>query len=75
MEHITELISNVGFPIMCAVALALYVKYLTDKHEKEIKEITQSHEKQMHELKESFDRNTQVLTELAVYLKGVVKNE
>ena len=29
----------------------------------------------MHELKESFDRNTQVLTDLVIYLKGVIKNE
>ena len=75
MDNITTIIANLGFPIACAIALALYVKYLTDKHDREIKELTQSHEKQMHELKESFDRNTTVLTDLVIYLKGVIKHE
>ena len=75
MDNITTIIANLGFPIACAVALALYVIYLTDKHDREIKELTQSHEKQMHELKESFDRNTTVLTDLVIYLKGVIKHE
>ena len=73
MDNIVTIISNIGFPIASAIALALYVKYQTDKHEKEIKELTASHEKQMHELKESFDKNTAVLNDLVIYLKGVIK--
>lgn len=73
MSEIVAAISNIGFPIASAIALAFYVKYQTDKHEKEIKAINESHEKQMHELKESFDKNTAVLNDLVIYLKGVVK--
>ena len=59
MDTITQLITSVGFPIACCIALAWYVKYITDKHEREIKE-----------LKHSIDNNTTVMRELIMYLKG-----
>lgn len=64
MDAITTFITSVGFPIACCVALAWYVKYVTDKHEKEI-----AH------LNDSIDGNTKVIAELITYLKGREKNE
>lgn len=55
---IVNIISNVGFPIACVFGLGWYVKYVTDKHEKEITK-----------LKESIDNNTKAFTELLLYLK------
>lgn len=75
METITQLITNIGFPIACCIGLGWYIKYITDKHEKETDQMRNSYEKQTHELKESFDRNTNVLTELVIYLKEVIKRE
>lgn len=75
METIIQVITNLGFPIACCIGLAKYVKYITDKHEKETDQLRNSYEKQTHELKESFDRNTNVLTELVIYLKEVIKRE
>lgn len=63
MDSITTFITSVGFPIACCVALAWYVKYVTDKHEKEISK-----------LKESIDNNTKVIAELITYLKGRENN-
>ena len=58
MNDFISAVSNVGFPIVCVFALAWYVKYVTDKHEKEI-----------NKLKESIDNNTKAFTELLIYLK------
>lgn len=58
MNDFLSAVSNVGFPIVCVFALAWYVKYVTDKHEKEITK-----------LKESIDNNTKAFTELLLYLK------
>lgn len=48
-----QVISNLGFPIVCCIAMAWYVKYMSDKHQGEI-----------DSLKETIDSNTQVITEL-----------
>ena len=64
METAIQFITNVGFPIACCVALGWYVKYMTDKHEKEIEK-----------LKQSLDNNTRVITELVIYLRGDNKHE
>lgn len=48
-----QVISNLGFPIVCCIAMGWYVKYMTDKHQEEI-----------DGLKETIDSNTQVITEM-----------
>ena len=81
METITNIVTNVGFPIACVIGLGWYVKYISDKHSKEtellinkheseVTKLQESHEKQTKELKESFDKNTSVLTELVIWLKS-----
>jgi len=71
----TTLIANVGFPIACVIGLAWYVKYVTDKHEKEINNLRESFEKTNTELKNALDNNTRALTEIVIYLKEVLRNE
>ena len=71
----TTLIANLGFPIVCVIGLAWYVKYVTDKHEKEINNLRESFEKTNTELKNALDNNTRALTEIVIYLKEVLRNE
>lgn len=71
----TSLIANLGFPIVCVIGLAWYVKYVTDKHEKEINNLRESFEKTNGELKKALDNNTRALTEIVIYLKEVLRNE
>lgn len=52
------LISNVGFPIACCVALGFYILKRDSKHTEEIAE-----------LKKSVDNNTQVTKAILIYLK------
>lgn len=57
MDFVT-LISNVGFPIACCVALGFYILKRDSKHTEEIAE-----------LKKSVDNNTQVTKAILIYLK------
>ena len=43
METITQLITNIGFPIACCIGLGWYIKYITDKHEKETNQLKNAH--------------------------------
>ena len=67
---IVQIISNVGFPIACVIGLGWYVKYITDKHEKEIKELRESQEKANAENRQALENNTRAIQELVFYLKG-----
>lgn len=62
--NIGDLISNVGFPIACCVALGWYVLKRDTKHSAEIAE-----------LKKSVDNNTEATEALLEYLKEYEKNE
>lgn len=37
---IMQAITTVGFPIVACVFMAWYIKYITDKHEKEVEKMT-----------------------------------
>ena len=67
---IVNIISNVGFPIACVFGLGWYVKYVTDKHEQEIKDLRESQEKQNAENRQALENNTRAIQELVFYLKA-----
>lgn len=50
---ITTLITSVGFPISMCLVMAWYIKYVTDKHDEEMKQVT-----------EALNNNTLALNEL-----------
>lgn len=56
---ITTLISNLGFPIACCVAL--FWKMSSDD---------KRHKEEVDELKDSIDRNTEVISQLSEHLRG-----
>lgn len=72
-----QAISTVGFPIVCVIAMGLYVKYITDKHREEmtarnqqyheeVVQINEQHRKEMSEVTQAINNNTlalQVLTD------------
>lgn len=67
---IVNIISNVGFPIACVIGLGWYVKYVTDKHEQEIKDLRESQEKTNAENRQALENNTRAIQELVFYLKA-----
>lgn len=58
---ITQLISNLGFPIAACFAMAYYVKYTTDRYQKQIDDIRKSHEEETKKLAEAVNNNTMAL--------------
>ena len=37
---VPQIISSLGFPVAACIAMAWYVKYITDKHDKEMDKVT-----------------------------------
>lgn len=68
VNTVVSLISSVGFPIVSCIAMAYYVKYITDKNREATKELNESHTKEMldfkDEIKEALNNNTIALTRL-----------
>lgn len=58
VEIFTSLLSSVGFPIACCIALFWYVNTLQNTHREE-----------MNKLRESLDKNTEILCELSMLIK------
>lgn len=57
-------ISTVGFPIACAIAMMWYVKYTTDKHREEITTLNAEHKQEMAEVTQAINNNTLVIQKL-----------
>ena len=57
-------ISTVGFPIVCCIAMALYVKYITDKNREEVAELNKQHKTEIGEVVTAIQNNTLVIQKL-----------
>lgn len=62
---ISELISTVGFPIVCFGACAWYVKYREDKNDEKIEKITTMHFEENKRMVDALNNNTVALNNLA----------
>lgn len=61
-QEITNIISNVGFPIAVCLVMFYYMNKQSEKHKQEI-----------DKLSETLQGNTKVLTELCTLIKTLVK--
>ena len=66
---ITELISTVGFPIVCFGACAWYVKYREDKNDERLANISIMHNDENRRMIEALNNNTVALTKLTDTLR------
>lgn len=68
-----QLISTLGFPIVCCIVLAIYVKQQNEQNRQDVKEMNQAHNEEIKtlkdEMKESLDNNTQAIRDLTEYIK------
>lgn len=69
MQEVVQMISTVGFPILCACACGYYVKYITDKNREQIAELNEKHKAEIDEIVKSINNNTVALTKLAERLE------
>lgn len=68
VQTILTIISTVGFPIACCIALAWYVARETKMQREETQQLNQQHTNEMlafkDEIKEALNNNTLALTKL-----------
>lgn len=74
-QALIQIISTVGFPIACCVAMGVYVKYITDKNREEVAKLNEDHKEEMSEVTKAINNNTLALQSLTDHLKEGKVNE
>lgn len=74
-----QIVSTLGFPIACCIAMAWYVKYITDQNNTEVSKLNEQHKTEMlaykDEIKDAINNNTIVMQKLCDSLqKGGFNN-
>lgn len=64
VTEIMNAIATVGFPIVCCLAMAWYVKYTTDKNREEIHNLNEMHKTEMLQVTNAINNNTLALQKL-----------
>lgn len=62
IDSVTQLLSNVGFPVAVCIALFFYMEKQNERHQEET-----------DKLNETVQSNTKVLTELCTLIKTLIK--
>ena len=70
-DSIVQLISTIGFPIVCCIMMGWYVKYISDEDRAEIDKINEQHRAEMSEVTTAINNNTIALTKLCERLGDV----
>lgn len=60
----TQLVGTLGFPIVACIALAVYVKYLTDKYLNAISVMQQEHKAEIAKVTDALNNNTMIVQRL-----------
>ena len=68
-ESMVQAITTVGFPIVCCIAMAWYVKYSTDQSRDEVAKLNEQHKQEMSEVTQAINNNTIALTKLCDLMK------
>lgn len=63
-DAIVQLITTVGFPIVCCGGLGWWVKYTTDKEREERTKMNQEHREEMREVTTALNNNTLAIQKL-----------
>lgn len=65
INAILQAIGTLGFPIVCAIAMAWYVKYMTDRNREDIYKLNTQHQQEMKEVTTALNNNTLALQKLS----------
>lgn len=63
-DEIVQLITTVGFPIVCCGGLGWWVKYTTDKEREERVKMNEEHHEEMKEVTTALNNNTIAIQKL-----------
>ena len=69
VQDLLSVISTVGFPIACCIAMMWYVKYTTDQNREEISKLNEQHNQEMKEVTTAINNNTLALQKLCDLMK------
>lgn len=72
---ILQAVGTLGFPIVCAVAMAWYVKYITDRNREDIGKLNEQHQQEMKEVTTALNNNTIALQKLSDVIGNGVENK
>lgn len=70
INMITTIITTVGFPIVACGAMGWYVKYISDRHSKEVQQLNEQHQEEMAKVTEALNNNTLALQKLCDKIGG-----
>lgn len=70
INMITTIITTVGFPIVACGAMGWYVKYISDRHSKEVQQLNEQHQEEMKQVTEALNNNTLALQKLCDKIGG-----
>ena len=65
VNAILQAVGTVGFPIVCAMGMAWYVKYITDRNREDIDKLNEQHQQEMKEVTTALNNNTLALQKLS----------
>lgn len=63
-SNVVQLISTLGFPIVCCLGLGWYVKYVTDKEREERLTMQKEHRDEIAQVTTALNNNTLALQKL-----------
>lgn len=70
LNGISEVISTVGFPIVCFIMCGWYVKYREDKNDEKIDKLNTMHDDESKQMIAAINNNTLALQKLTDKLGG-----
>ena len=70
LSGISEVISTVGFPIVCFLMCGWYVKYREDKNDEKLDKINTQHDEENRRMIDAVNNNTIALQKLTDKLGG-----
>lgn len=70
ISNISEIVSSVGFPIVCFLMCGYYVKYREDKNDEKFDKLNAQHDEEAKRMTEALNNNTLALQKLADKLGG-----
>lgn len=65
VNAILQAVGTLGFPIICAIAMAWYVKYMADRNREDIDKLNEQHQQEMKEVTTALNNNTLALQKLS----------
>lgn len=63
-DTVMSAISTVGFPIVCCLGMAWYVKYSSDKNRDEVTKLNEEHKEEIGQVTTALNNNTLALQKL-----------